>query len=84
VTHEDVSHSKLDNPEAFPNSTGVRCWSTGMTLRDYFAAAALTGFLSSGVEQEGTPEELIATVGPACYGMADQLLAQRAKEVSDG
>ena len=70
----------VDNPEAFPNSTGVRCWSTGMTLRDYFAAAALNGFVSANEAlhvNECTPDKAAAVI---CYKLADALLAERAKE----
>ena len=50
----------------------------GMTLRDYFAAKALQGILSSysqrgGVKTEGT------WIVECSYGWADAMLAERAK-----
>ncbi len=48
----------------------------GMTLRDYFAAAALTGFLS------GQPANALTELGvlaEMAYSRADALLAERAK-----
>ena len=57
-----------------------------MTLRDYFAAKAMQGILSdiatvSSFDEAGKrelvqPECLVAT---AAYGMADAMLAERAK-----
>lgn len=38
---------KPDNPSAFPWATGKGSYCDGMTLRDYFAAAALQGLLAS-------------------------------------
>lgn len=46
----------------------------GMTLRDYFAAAALQGMLAD-ANTDGT-KELFAT---RAYAMADAMLAERAK-----
>lgn len=71
------------NPFAFPVTWNNRIVSEGMTLRDYFAAAALTGFLAAGGRDEETAKNLIAAIGPACYGMADQLLAERTKETPE-
>ena len=66
----------VDNPEAFPNSTGVRCFSTGMTLRDYFAAAALTGWLT-------TDHFALEYGAKACFEWADAMLAECAKETNE-
>ncbi len=65
-----------ENPEAFPNSTGVRCFSTGMTLRDYFAAAALQGIRAR--------TEMYNSEVTAAMAMqdADAMLAERGKETS--
>ena len=46
----------------------------GMTLRDYFAAAALQGIISN--LQNPTEDMQIATLA---YGMADAMLAAREK-----
>ena len=62
------------NPRAFPDRNG----NGGMTLRDYFAAAALQGYRASGVNDY--PEAIADLAGVD----ADAMLAERAKEVSDG
>jgi hypothetical protein len=53
---------------------------TGMSLRDYFAAQALTGFISNG----DIPDMLRVGFSPkqaaeACYAIADAMLQERAK-----
>ncbi len=54
-------------------------WHRGMSMRDYFAAAALTGFLadSAGCAQSGAKAgpEIVA----AAYRAADLMLAERNK-----
>ncbi len=37
----------MNNPPAFPTGTGVTPYNPGMTLRDYFAAKALQGYISA-------------------------------------
>lgn len=49
---------------------------TGMTLRDYFAAAALTGMLAN-------PTTCKAAGGPVAYTYAADMLAERAKRMAD-
>ena len=46
----------------------------GMTLRDYFAAKAMAGFLASPTTPEKATAKQIAGVA---YGMADAMLAMR-------
>ncbi len=58
-----------DGGPAFP--THVERYFNGMTLRDYFAAAALSGFLG----REGSIRE----AAEAAYLLADAMLAERAK-----
>jgi hypothetical protein len=56
----------------------------GMTLRDYFAAAALTGILSSGdAKLENIISDKFATAvfAQSCYIIAEAMLAAR-KEAS--
>ena len=68
-------------PERINNVNGDNHWayaSGGMTLRDYFAAAALQGYLAAGNawswrECRGTTFE--ASVSIECYAMADAMLA---------
>lgn len=56
---------------AFPISTGNVIHERGMTLRDYFAAAALTGFISNNTSSTN------AVIWS--YEAADKMLAQREK-----
>lgn len=57
----------------------------GMTLRDYFAAAAMQGMLASGhetaIERASTAAggDPVRGLALASYGMADAMLAERAK-----
>lgn len=57
--------------------------SLGMTLRDYFAAAALQGWLATNAKVNDEPlndsEEHLKIVADVCYRFADSMLAQRAK-----
>ena len=74
---------KPDGNSAFPgyktiflegeDSIARRVDMPGMTLRDYFAAAALTGAVSSGRRHE-------QDVSAFCFKMASAMLAQREKE----
>jgi len=62
---------------AFPPNAGwrdadINC--RGMTLRDYFAAAALHGLLAN----PATRDDDTAVIR-ASYGLADLMLAERAK-----
>jgi len=55
----------------------------GASLRDYFAAAALTGMLANGIhEQKPIPptETMLARVS---YGFADAMLREREKEAAE-
>jgi len=56
-----------DKPQAFPD-----LFSTGMTLRDYFAAQAMQGFLAT--VKVNCPDDLIAT---DAYNLADAMLKAR-------
>lgn len=59
-----------DGGPAFPIVSDDLC-ATGMTLRDYFAAAALQGFGANHWTSEMTAR--------AAYAFADAMLAERAK-----
>lgn len=48
---------------------------TGMTLRDYFSAAALQGFLSADAHCEFNPID----AAKASFDFADAMLAERAR-----
>lgn len=66
--------SKTTGGPAFPvNHDPRNGWPIGMTIRDYFAAAALQGYSHSMY----LPVEAVAA---AAYEMADAMLAQRTKE----
>lgn len=73
---------KNDGGPAFPRSLASihgdyksmsQASSHGMTLRDYFAAAALGGWF--GQDSAGNPEIVAAT----CYEFADAMIAVRGK-----
>lgn len=59
---------------AFPDSS-PGSYGTGMTLRDYFAAQALVGFVASPLRT--TDAAGIIAVG--AYKLADAMLVERAK-----
>jgi hypothetical protein len=70
---------KPENPPAFPARGGVYIDQNGMTLRDYFAAAALQGLLARGakkVTMNGT--EMV--IDEASFAIADAMLEERAKQ----
>ena len=54
---------------------------TGMTLRDYFAAAALQGIMASPNSTGGGEpiEKVMAAYADVAYKAADAMLAERAK-----
>lgn len=66
-----------NNPLAFPVAEDHRIaadfpWTTGMTLRDYFAAKSIQGLLASN-ERNG--------VVTTAYSLADAMLAEREKDL---
>jgi hypothetical protein len=50
---------------------------TGMTLRDYFAAAALRGLLADGVDQADSLYGTVDDITRVAYIYADAMLAAR-------
>lgn len=77
--------SSIDtNGSAFPShgSMGERVES-GMTLRDYFAAKAMQGMISSGTGYSIYKEKEVITgpraMAPKAYEYADAMLAEREK-----
>ena len=74
---------KNDGGPAFP-SEGIKTErgytsAPGLSIRDYFAAAALTGMLASETtDSEGTYSD--SGAAQRAYNLADALLAQREKE----
>lgn len=73
--------SEKDGGPAFPQpidrQVGMCPEKEGMTLRDYFAAKALAGILPALVQ--GIRPQDIPKMAADCYGIADALLAERAK-----
>lgn len=79
--------SESPNPPAFPNDGSpldwimpgmqgaIRSYKDGMSLRDFFAAHALTGILAS----PHLVADDRAAIAKACYEAADDMLAERAK-----
>ena len=61
----------MKNEPAFPTGTGVTPYKSGMTLRDYFAAKAMLGFMNDCYDLNPTE---IAT---AAYKQADEMLKAR-------
>lgn len=55
----------------------------GMTLRDYFAAKVLSGYMATSYPAEGlkhvSVEENDAMIAQHCYALADAMLAEREK-----
>jgi hypothetical protein len=70
----------MNNPPAFPNDTALNRWEkSGMTLRDYFAAKALTTmFYPAIMESIRTDVDLdCEKVAGFAYAMADAMLKVR-------
>jgi len=61
------------NEPAFPTGTGVTPYKSGMTLRDYFAAKAMTGLLTAEIVGEYSNEH----VAEIAYRIADAMLKAR-------
>jgi hypothetical protein len=62
-----------DGGQAFPRPFEG---ATGMTLRDYFAAAALTGLIASNDEGAG---DRLTEIPEYAYQIADAMLKERSK-----
>lgn len=69
--------SKDNGGPAFPNEGYARF--EGMTLRDYFAAEAMQGAISSLINGELANSETDALLAKASYMIADAMLLERAK-----
>lgn len=52
----------------------------GMTLRDYFAGQALAGWMVDTGGADLSQPNVHAAAATNCYGFADAMLAERAKE----
>lgn len=72
----DAKQPLNDGGPAFPNKDELGNMVKGMTLRDYFAAAALQGLLAA-----GNTKGAYSTFAEHAYAAADAMLAAR-KEAS--
>ena len=78
-------NKKPENPSAFPNveysfydgEPNVSDYSTGMTLRDYFAAKALQGWMANPMFVNNKQDQEYAA--QAAYKVADLMLKEREK-----
>ena len=70
-----------DGGSAFPFGDYTNGGEQGMSLRDVFAAAALTGligdFMKSAASNKKNPEESKNSLVAACYHVADGMLEAR-------
>jgi hypothetical protein len=67
---------KPGNPSAFPRPSNG---SYGMTLRDYFAGQALASIPTRQWDHVGDGKAMMAAWAQCAYGVADAMLAERAK-----
>ena len=69
-------------PQAHPRMNGLEV-TGGMTLRDYFAAAALTGMCANAdisthaAKQELSPKAVQISFAESAYAQADEMLKAR-------
>ena len=69
---------KNDGGPAFPPVHNPETHPSGMTLRDYFAAAAVQGRLSN-PHNTAHPDYTREGLAAECYAIADAMLKARAK-----
>ena len=70
IKFDDLNKVDIKKIPAFPDE-----YSDGMTLRDYFAAKAMQGELSSGCQNVENDEDLVKY----SYSIADLMLLERSK-----
>jgi len=71
-----------DGGKAFPVPNDCeKHFNGGMSLRDYFAAAALTGYMATGGPQDGlklvSMEENDRAIAQHAYAIADAMIIER-------
>jgi hypothetical protein len=82
----ESGHGNVTRTQAADGETVWVYHNQGMTLRDYFAAAALQGMLASGhetaIEKASTAAggDPIRGLALASYGMADAMLKARSRD----
>jgi hypothetical protein len=76
-----MSTIKPSNPSAFPLEYADGDFQRGMSLRDYFAAKAMQGFISNELVMQSIadnhPDEGDEYIAKECYRIADAMLKQR-------
>ena len=76
-----MSTLKPSNPRAFPQEYQDGDYQAGMTLRDYFAAKAMQGFIANTLAMQAIsdnfPNEGDEYIAQESYRMADAMLKQR-------
>jgi hypothetical protein len=68
---------------AFPTGTGVTPYKSGMSLRDYFAAAALPALMASFLAKDLDlldPHDWMDGLAMDAYSMADAMMKQRSEK----
>ncbi len=72
-----MSADKVGSCPAFPVSSINETQCTGISIRDYFAAKALQGYLAS-MSADFEPVEFSSTIAKNAYFIADAMIAARA------
>lgn len=67
-------NEKNNGGPAFPTGSGVAAYSSGMTLRDYFAAKAMVQIMD---DTKDEPEFTYADAAMYAYRVADAMLQAR-------
>lgn len=80
-----MTHRKLERafPQSIEHGDGSYEQHFGMTLRDYFAAHAIQGLLSSPrppINEKGDVDCEDGNFARAAYQLADAMLAERSKQ----
>lgn len=71
--------SEPENPPAFA-AYAENCGQVGMTLRDWFAGQAMSSVVRTFADQPiGNEREAYANIAKLSFGIADAMLAERAK-----
>jgi len=69
---------KHDGGPAFPNLDGPNTFGeSGMSLRDYFAAKALTAMVGQITREDARREAVYSLTAIACYKFADAMIKVR-------
>jgi hypothetical protein len=68
-----MNYVQMTNSPAFPDGLGKK----GMTLRDYFAAAAMQGLIAADAHDGGCVKCGDKYIAPLAYEMADDMLKAR-------